>query len=213
MQFCEANLCAWIAQPANTWSGLAYVLIGLWLIRKRSVEQAPAIQLIGPSAIFVGITTFAYHASYTFVAQFFDLSSMYIFSGLLLVLNLRRLGVITQKIQMPLFVGIILLSMVILGVYNRTGQAIFALQIIAALLLEAYISNKQKNQFFYRDFGLALLLFLIGYGIWILDFKRILCDPNNHILQGHAVWHILTAFCFLFLYRFYRQFNFDDRDT
>lgn len=29
--------------------------------------------------------------------------------------------------------------------------------------------------------------------------------PTYHFLQGHAVWHVLNAFCFYFLYRFYLQ--------
>ena len=54
---------------------------------------------------------------------------------------------------------------------------------------------------------MALGTFLLAFGIWILDVKEIVCDAKNHFLQGHAVWHVLNAFCFYFLYRFYRQFQ------
>ncbi|MGL4499979.1 MAG: ceramidase domain-containing protein, partial [Planktothrix sp.] len=159
-------------------------------------------------AIAVGIASFVYHASYTRIAQFFDLSSMYFFSSLLLVFNLRRLKIVNAKTQMPLFLGVNLLSMVILAFFKNFGQAIFGLQVILALLLEFYIFKSQENKPNYKQLILALIFFIIAFIIWILDVTRIVCDPNNHFLQGHAIWHILTSFCFLFLYRFYRQFQF-----
>lgn len=41
----------------------------------------------------------------------------------------------------------------------------------------------------------------------LLDRLKILCDPTNHILTGHAVWHILNAGAVFFIYRFYSQFE------
>ena len=33
VSFCEARLCAWVAEPANAWSSLAYVLMALYMLR------------------------------------------------------------------------------------------------------------------------------------------------------------------------------------
>ena len=41
---------------------------------------------------------------------------------------------------------------------------------------------------------------------WIADYTGRFSDPDNHVLQGHAVWHLLTALCLLFLYSHYLQF-------
>jgi hypothetical protein len=29
--FCEARVCAWVAEPSNAWSSAAYVLAAAWL--------------------------------------------------------------------------------------------------------------------------------------------------------------------------------------
>ena len=31
LKHCETNLAAWITTPANTWSNLAYIAVGVWL--------------------------------------------------------------------------------------------------------------------------------------------------------------------------------------
>ena len=36
-----------------------------------------------------------------------------------------------------------------------------------------------------------------------LDVTRVWCDPENHWLQGHAAWHLLSAASLVALYRFY----------
>jgi hypothetical protein len=36
-----------------------------------------------------------------------------------------------------------------------------------------------------------------------LDLTRVWCDPDNHVLQGHALWHLLSAVAIAFVYRFY----------
>jgi len=43
----------------------------------------------------------------------------------------------------------------------------------------------------------------------MLDATRIWCDPSNHIYNGHALWHILTAIALFLYFQFYQQFAFD----
>lgn len=38
----------------------------------------------------------------------------------------------------------------------------------------------------------------------LADLKRIWCDPGG-LLQGHAVWHVLSACAFPMLYRHYAE--------
>jgi hypothetical protein len=32
-----------------------------------------------------------------------------------------------------------------------------------------------------------------------------MCDPESHVLQGHAIWHVLAASSLLALFGFYRD--------
>ncbi|NDG85470.1 MAG: hypothetical protein EBX52_10615, partial [Proteobacteria bacterium] len=40
-----------------------------------------------------------------------------------------------------------------------------------------------------------------------LDLKRIACDPSNHWLQGHALWHVLGSAALFFSFLHHRQFD------
>ena len=39
----------------------------------------------------------------------------------------------------------------------------------------------------------------------IADVTRLWCDPDNHWLQGHAAWHLLSALSLLFAARHYAR--------
>ncbi|MBI2605394.1 MAG: ceramidase domain-containing protein [Deltaproteobacteria bacterium] len=211
MKYCEANLCGWIAQPANTFSNLGIVIVGIWLavLSSRRTDARP-LKLIGPIAIALGITSLAYHASYTFFWQFFDLSSMFLFSTLLLVLNLQRLGALSQRAIVPTYVILNVVSMALLwAIKGKIGMVIFGLQLLAAVAVEVMVSRVAVTRVNYKDLWRTLVTFLAAYTFWILDYTGAVCNPGNHVLQGHAAWHLVNSFCFIFMYRFYRQFDWE----
>jgi signal transduction histidine kinase len=37
----------------------------------------------------------------------------------------------------------------------------------------------------------------------LLDLTRAWCDPDDHLLQGHAVWHVVSAASLVFVFRHY----------
>ena len=68
VKYCEPNACSWITTPANTWTNLAYIFVGLWMLydaKTRTKNAGPTLYSIGWAIVFVGITSFFYHASYT----------------------------------------------------------------------------------------------------------------------------------------------------
>jgi len=213
IQFCEKNLCSFITTPSNTFSNLAYIIIGVYLLlQKKDDSNLDRLKLIPISAILTGVMSFLYHASFTLFFQFFDLSAMYLFSALLIVLNWKRFTGGSERNLLFSFIGLVFSSMVVLFIFKKIGIYIFALHLLIAISLEVKIFVKKKTQeykidisFFpyYKNFLVSIILFVVAFGIWILDYKRIVCDPDNHILQGHAIWHILTSLCYLFLYKFY----------
>ncbi|HMV45691.1 MAG TPA: ceramidase domain-containing protein [Leptospiraceae bacterium] len=205
IKYCEENICSIITQPSNTWSNLAYIFIGFYLIWKNKNDSISSLKLVGPMAIATGIASFLYHASFTFFFQFFDLSSMYLFSTMILSMNLKRAKIIKKEYQHGTQFIILAASMLLLYIFKPFGIPIFALQVLAGLILEFYIFRKMKEEITYSYYKLSLLFLVLAFVAWTVDFRRIICDPMNHILQGHAVWHILSSSCFLFLYKFYSQ--------
>ncbi len=202
IQFCENNLCGVITQPANTWSNLAYIFIGIYLLIKK-----PASRITGWVAILIGISSFLYHASFTFLMQYFDLSSMFLYSAFFLTTNLCRIGIIKADQQTNAMFSIVLISMLLLYFFRMTGIPIFAMQILTAVGIEIYIFRKNSFSANYKFILIALALFLIAFGVWWLDLLKIFCNSDNHYFQGHAIWHLFTAFSIYYIDKFYFELS------
>jgi hypothetical protein len=210
MHFCEELLCgSWLVQPANAISNISFVLVGIYLLSL--IKNKKSIYILFPiSAILVGITSFLYHASWTFFFQIFDVSSMFMLSCLLLSFNLWRLGIIKERFLALIYVALVLasaLSMIVIK--GQWGEILFAIEVIILLASELYLSRKVQGTHYF-NFLMALGTFALAFTIWSLDVKEIVCLKDNHILQGHALWHILNSICFIFLYKFYKQFKSQD---
>jgi hypothetical protein len=207
VKYCENNLHAWVRQPANTWSNLGYVLVGLWLyVQFRTQSPSLWMGIIPITAIAVGITSGLYHASYSFVFQVTDLASMYLFSSFLVTFNLKRLVSMPDGVSYLLYFGLFLVSFVaFMLLRKRSGFLIFAAQVLVAMALEAaaWFGAETANRL---NYIVAIALLAVSLVFWIVDYKGRFFDPDDHVLQGHAVWHLLSAICLLFIYHYYLQF-------
>jgi hypothetical protein len=207
IHYCEDNLCSWITQPANAWSNMGFVLVGIALVLRARRQNAAHLKLIGPIAIAVGITSFAYHASFSFAGQVFDLGSMYCLSALLIVMNAQRLGSLKAAQVPKVFAALVIGTTTLVVIFRVIGIPLFALQLATALELERRARAASSKKVDYRGFLFALGAFAAAFAFWILDFSRLWCDPRSHWIQGHAIWHVLDAFVFAGIYRFYEQFE------
>lgn len=208
--FCEPNLGHFIQQPANAWSNLAYVLVGLWMICKIKPEKN-LIKFLGPIVTLIGLSSFYYHAVWTLLGEYFDLGSMVLLTSFLIAWNVKRLkqnnfGITFTTI---LIIGVLTLYLtgVFTGGYYEFGKYIFGTEIVIMLVIEYLIYQKKKSQYDLVSLMWALIIFLVAWLIWYLDRSGILCPSYSHILNGHVVWHILTAISLIFVYRFYNQFG------
>ena len=203
IQFCEANLCSWITQPANTWSNLVYFFIGYWMWRNSRNHSGRISRLIGPIVFLIGMGSFFFHASATFVGQFFDIGFMFLFSSLIVAMNLRRAGWIKPSQEMRVFSGLAVFGTMLLLLIHESGIPLFATEICVFVALELKLAfGGKKGAFNYRELKLAVLFLILSQVAWQLDFRGIVCDENNHWLQGHAAWHILNSIAFIWFYKF-----------
>jgi hypothetical protein len=206
MVYCEEAVCGWIKTPANTWSNLAFVIAGVWIWRQ---SPAPALRVFPLACGFLGLVSGLFHASGVFVFQVADNIGMFVVPALGAALCLRRLGSITPE-RVPsvaaAIVGLFTLLMVGLSKTSIPTPTSMALLVVSLFVLEI---RARRPQVSYRGFWSAIALLLASFTIWLLDYKRILCDPGNHWLQGHALWHLGTAAALPALYCYYRQFEAD----
>jgi ABC-type uncharacterized transport system permease subunit len=100
-----------------------------------------------------------------------------------------------------------IISVIALVQFKTVGAPLFGCQIVGALIVEFLMDRRGYPRPKYKSLGIACALFLGAYGVWILDTNKIVCDPNNHFINGHAVWHVTTGIAVYFLFKFYAQFE------
>lgn len=205
VQFCEERLCAWIREPANTWSNIGYLLTSIAIWKKSQSSWNDPIALI---SFFLFIGSSLFHASGTFIGEYIDVFSMFLLALFMLSMTLiRALG--WSRVQAKLFyLGSVSLSGLLLVIFKPIGIALFAFQATVLVLLEIKLGlkNKREQKTDYTFWKRALSLFAAAFFVWNLDFHKIICDPHNHVFNGHAAWHLLNALVIYYLYRFYRNF-------
>ena len=113
--FCEAIGSGAVAQPANAWSSLAFVLAGLWIAqpsargkykaRNRMAGEPAYRRLYGCALVAIGLGSYFYHATLTFAGQVCDMSGMYLLITFALFYGAARIA--------RLRTGVTLLSYVI----------------------------------------------------------------------------------------------------
>ncbi len=212
--FCEERLCAWIVEPANAWSNLGYILAGLFILwtnhraaQNSGSAELGSLRIVGIASVLVGLGSFAFHATGTFIGEVLDVSAMYLISGLLVVLNLRRLhGLSASKVARYYWL-LVASSSALLILTHHSGIPVFVMQVIWGLYLEWRLWKSPDGSANYRNLTIALALFAAAFGIWILDITGIVCDPANHLLTGHAIWHLLGAAVLVYLYKHHEQFS------
>ena len=213
ISFCEERMCAWIVEPSNTWSNLAYLLVGLYIIYIRNQQEKKPISYFAIVSIYLFFGSSAFHATGTFIGEVLDLSAMMLLSLAMLSINLRRHLNWSEKKSYQFFALCFFLSIAALFIRKDSGIPIFTIQLMAACYLEFTIYKRLKlPQSDYRAFITALILFGIAFFFWVLDITKILCNPSNHILTGHAVWHIVNGITIYYLYKHYEKFL-DSKNT
>jgi len=218
VNWCEASLCSWVAEPANTWSNLGYIIAMLalaWQLRRWRITQ-PVLRLFPVAALLVGLSSGIYHASVTFVLQVFDFTGMYLFLFLPFFLHAVRLGKVSEgRFKYGYFGSVLGATFVtwVLGKFTSFPiQLLIILNILALFTMEILVYRRAVREgrgYSLRWLGITFGVLIAAFGASFVDAKRIICDPDAHGLfsQGHAIWHWLTALALTTSMAHYRQFD------
>lgn len=206
IKHCEANLSSWIAAPANTWSNLPYVAVGLWIMRRSAGRGLLTSGGLGPVSVAVGATSFVFHASYTFAGQVLDYAGMFLLIGWALARGLLRAGLLTEEGAKRFWGGLFAASMAALFAFRAAGWGIQTLVLVQALVLAALeirLMAVKRDAPSYAPFWLMQALLAAAYACWHLDHADFACAPDVHWFQFHALWHVVTAGAFAAAWRFH----------
>ncbi len=209
LKWCESNLCGWITTPANTWSNLAYLLVAVLLWRRAARTGSGTCRAFAHVLFWLGLFSFLYHASYTFFFQVFDFLGMFMLLFLFLVLNLRRAGVVGPGGQLRVYLsGVLSFTALVIPMYFMAirYQALVTLLTATVLLQEAriWLGGARTR---YGRFAAAMTLLGVATGFSALDVTHTWCVPDNHWVQGHALWHVFGAASLYQAALFYDQFG------
>jgi hypothetical protein len=211
VDWCEQNLCGWIVNPAGTWSNLAYLAFGAWMLAHARRSGRPELARFGACSFAVGAASFAYHASYTFALQFWDFAGMFLFCFLVIATNAARLGWISrERVTRSWLAGTAAFSALVPPIF-ATGfpiQSLVGLLIAISIAQEALVYARadrlaSSGPSGYASYALALALLGTAGVFSALDVTRVWCDPANPWMQGHAWWHLLSAAALAALLHFY----------
>ena len=211
IHWCEHNLCAYVAAPSNAWSNLFYLVFAYFMWRDARAMRSPTLAMFGNAAFCTGACSFVYHATYTLVGQFFDFVGMFIFVNLGITLNLRRFGYFPAWRTARLFYrsSVAVCSGAVVACYyaRLPYQALIALLVAVALGQEVVLFARARRRAAAAEdraargkpraraywLYVSMCFMALGLTCSVLDGLRVWCDPDDHIVQGHSLWHMLTA--------------------
>ena len=229
--YCESKQAGWIAQPANTWSGLAFIAVGLavawhagWArTTERPIPDNPIASshlypgLLALSICLLGPGAMLFHASLTDWGGILDIASMYLFLNFWLLYNLKRLSgwsdstfLLAYVVATVAFTSPRLLSPAYgVPVFVVVATVALATEWIAARPLRRGAAGSPPR--IQRDrhwLWAALGALAIARAAEIF----IPCHPSS-LIQGHALLHIFHALLGAGAYLYLRSETAHARDT
>ncbi len=200
---------------ANTWSNLAYVVVGLYGIalgcrdlRKGKggayLVRRPLLSFaFGAACCCLGIGSGLFHASLTRFGQHLDVASMY---PPLMVMIAVGIGRWIPALRAWMLLAVVALASGLLFYYkwSMSSQTVLTTLVgsVAALTLLARFGSSPKLDGRWLAASSAALV--AGVFCRQLDIAARFSGPDAWA-QGHALWHVFTALSLGCVYAFYRS--------
>lgn len=207
IKWCEATLCGWISEPANTWSNLLYLLFAVVILLQNRRSLHMELRWMGPAMFAMGLLSGAYHASNNYLSQVLDFIGMFLLVFWFLVINLRRNRWIAPGALVPAYIGLVVVGVgLVHAMYlvHWPFQWLIALATVATVATEFSARRHAAQRVALGRFLASLLLMGVAQAASLLDLTRAWCDPDNHFVQGHAVWHLASALALYLACQHYR---------
>lgn len=208
--YCEAFTGGLIAQPVNTISNVAFLGVGMWVLRfasRRRADNALArspllVGLYAGIAIFLGLGSILFHGAMTEWGGWADLVAMHMFITFFLLYELMVLWQRDVAWFVRTFTWLnIGLAALLWPINNGSGKYVFATIVALTIVVNRLVARRSGP----RDdrwFWAGLASYGAGNIIWALSRDGgPLCAPDSY-LQGHALWHLAAAGAVALLFRY-----------
>lgn len=210
VKWCEATVHGWITEPANTWSNIFFFIV-LYLMFRESRRQPNAQSSLWlPATAILGFGSGIYHASSTLVFQILDFFGMFLVFLIPLFVNFKRLGWASLVSRKKYWLTSILATAVIPFIVHTEFpiQALIGSVALSVIFSEFVLWQRGPRQgLTYSSFFVCAALLATAGMFSAADVSGLYCDPDNHFIQGHAIWHFFSSSAIYFGYKHYRQFE------
>jgi predicted membrane channel-forming protein YqfA (hemolysin III family) len=196
VNWCEPTICSIVNEPANTWSNISFLLIGALLIRKFNSFKEKVITHYAWSLVIMGLCSLTYHATNNYLTQFLDFLGMFFGTGFVIAFNIQRIRGENPRQLYSWYWFMTFFSTALFLAFDFTNipvQMTVLVQVIGILVLDLIAGYKEGNLKNYKWFVVSTVLLVIAQVFSQLDLKRIWCEPENRILHGHAIWHLIAS--------------------
>ena len=218
--YCETLHDGLIKQPANTWSNLAFVIVGLALLGvvgkfNQSSGATNAMLghgwipiLFGCIIILMGPGSMYFHASMVDWAGFLDSISMFLLLFFMIGYNILQF---TRGKHFIWLSWLIALSAVTGGLllvisFSEAAAYIFMGFAIATGLFDLFLHIFGSMKRSWVWYGIFLGVFGLAIFIWVASGSDgFMCSRDAVFLQGHVWWHTLSAVAMIFLFLYLRD--------
>jgi hypothetical protein len=213
-----------LVQVVNFWSNAAYVAVGL-LVSLRSEDLS--LRIVGGALVLLGACSGWFHGFKTEFGQTLDIVGVYLVLLAIIIYGVLELLHVTDRAVIWISMGGALMLSIVTG-FLRSDVDVFDSDVFTPILativvlgmLTVFAVAYFGGNPLWRPLGNVLLV-TVGLGLLALVFKytdgtdnaplanhngniaECLYDPDSP-LQGHALWHILSALMFLGMIEFFR---------
>ena len=201
--FCEPKFekSALIAEFYNSVSSIIYCVVAFQKLKQKQEINIVVLRFL---LFLIGIGSFLFHSTLTFVGQLCDELCMLAFT-LTCIMSMKE----KSKLLNETFVNAItMMTCFDVFVYIYTMEYIvfiitFATHIIVLLLGMYTINMKDEEYLFHAD--VSLLMMLCGLIYWMIETSTCGVFENVHVL--HVGWHAFSAVSSLYLIKAIEMIN------
>ena len=222
VEYCEFDqVDRFFRQPMNTYSNLIYFFFGTLLLgiagedarqkgnpARNRLENFPMLSaLLGGCMVYLSVGSAFFHASLTYAGQRVDMNGTYAvlltLAGIGLYHVLTKLTLTpTQKTGWVLLVVALIVLFLPVSLWIPSSRLVPALLLLINGLMLINYAQFRKERSLSVAF-LSLVLIVVAIRVRTLDVQKVDCDPHS-LVQGHALWHGLTALSTFCTYAFFR---------
>lgn len=222
VEYCEFNnVDKFFHQSMNTYSNLAYFFFGVLILQiaifdlknkgnttQNRLEKFPLLSaFMGFCFIYLSFGSAFFHASLTYLGQRVDMNGTYSISIALLGIGFYHIlyKIDFSEIAKKLWIGgllLIIIAFLPISLMISSSKLLPTMILLLMVMIAIhYFQNRKQKSFILAISGFVLMFLAVK--IRTLDVQKVDCDPYS-FYQGHAIWHLLTAFSSFCSYAFFR---------